>query len=118
MYPDYPCARAASRRCRMASAVLFVLTLAPVGLSHGVLTGTVSNAATGATLEGARVVLKPGGREVLTDELGSYRFDHVAPETAALSASYTGLNPTEVAVEVVPGAPTRRDIGLTSDIYL
>ncbi|MGH7957045.1 MAG: carboxypeptidase-like regulatory domain-containing protein [Opitutaceae bacterium] len=81
------------------------------------LTGTVTNAATGATLEGARVVLQGTDREVTTDSLGVYRIDHVPTAVVTLSVSYTGLNTVQVPVTIAPNAVTHKNVGLTSDIY-
>jgi len=82
-----------------------------------VLTGVVLNAATGRTLEGARVALPAAGRETLTDGEGVYRFNDLAPGTVQLTASYTGLNPVDLAVDLAPEPIQRRNIELTSDIY-
>jgi TonB-dependent receptor len=69
-------------------------------------------------LEGARVVLQGTGRELRTDSLGAYQFDNVPAGRLVLSVSYTGLNTLDVPVVFSPGAPARRDIGLTADIYM
>ena len=97
--------------------MLVAIALASFGFAQGALIGTVTNSATGATLEGARVTLKGTGLETITDSLGIYRFDNVAPGSAVVVASYTGLSNSEASVSVTGTAPTRRDIGLTSDIY-
>ncbi|MEY4941798.1 MAG: hypothetical protein RIQ93_3533, partial [Verrucomicrobiota bacterium] len=81
------------------------------------ITGVVTNAATGRTLEGARVVLQGTGRETLTDNQGTYRFSEVAPGSAVISVSYTGLTTVAIPVTVAAGTANRRDVGLTSDIY-
>ncbi len=81
------------------------------------LTGVITNSATGRALEGARVVLGTTGRDTLTDQTGTYRFNAVTPGPVVLKVSFTGLNTTDVSVEVSPGARTQRDIGLTADIY-
>lgn len=81
------------------------------------LTGTVTNTATGRTLEGARVVLEGMNREVLTDSQGSYRFDDVPPGSVTLAVSYTGLDPASVPLTLTAGTLNRHDIGLTSQIY-
>ena len=97
---------------------IFVLTVATTALAQSTITGTVTNAATGATLEGARVELQGTGRQVTTDSLGAYRFQNVPPGNTVLTVSYTGLKTTEVPVTVSAAGPTRKDVGLTSDIYL
>lgn len=81
------------------------------------ITGVVTNAATGKTLEGARVVLQGTGRETLTDNQGAYRFSDVALGNVVLSVSYTGLNNMDLPVVVAAGTANRRDVGLTSDVY-
>jgi TonB-dependent receptor len=81
------------------------------------LIGTVTNQATGRTLEGARVVLQGTGRETLTDEQGTYRFDDIAPGNVTVSVSYTGLKTLETPFVVAASGTSRRDIELTSDIY-
>lgn len=91
--------------------------LVSAALADATLLGTVTNSATGATLQGARVVLKSTGQEVVTDSLGLYRFENVPTDNATLSVSYTGLTAQEVVVPVSGSAVVRHDIGLTSDIY-
>lgn len=101
-------------------ALLFAAfaVIAGSAFAQHTLTGTISNAATGQNLEGARVVLKGTGRETLTDQQGVYRFDNVPAGAAVLQVSYTGLQPVEQAVQVTSTGPTQRhDIGLTADIY-
>ena len=97
-------------------SVLLAAIVSPV-FAQGSLTGTVTNAATGATLEGARVVLKGTGLETTSDGQGVYRFENAPPGSAVVSVSYTGLSVTDMAVVVSATAPTRRDVGLTADIY-
>jgi hypothetical protein len=82
-----------------------------------VLTGVVTNAATGNTLEGARVVVKGTSTEVYTDSQGVYRITGVSPGEATLSVSYTGLTTVDVPVIVRAGARMQHDVGLTADIY-
>jgi TonB-dependent receptor len=109
----------ADRLCRLRSVLLlFTATLAPAALAQGTVTGTVTNSATGATLEGARVALKNTAREVLTDELGTYRFTNVPAGDVVVSVSYTGLSPADASVTVPASGVARRDVGLTADIYL
>ena len=97
-------------------SVLLAAIVSPA-FAQGSLTGTVTNAATGATLEGARVVLKGTGLETTSDGQGVYRFENAPPGAAVVSVSYTGLSVTDMAVVVSATAPTRRDVGLTADIY-
>ena len=96
---------------------LFAGFFAPTANAQATLVGTVTNSATGRTLEGARVAIRGTNREALTDGQGVYRFDNLAPGDVALSVSYTGLDDAAVSAPVAPGAANRRDVGLTSDIY-
>src|SRR5215212_234764 len=78
--------------------ILASIIIACAGLMTGsasaqeILTGTVTNSATGQNLEGARVVLKGTAREAVTDSQGVYRFDNVPAGNAVLVVSYTGLD--------------------------
>ena len=111
--------RAAYPQWTLISVLLFCLGLAAQSaLGQESLTGTVTNSATGRTLEGASVAIKGTGREVITDRQGTYRFDNVAPGSVTLSVSYTGLTTQEVPVVVVSGAPNLQNVGLTADIYM
>ena len=103
-------------------AVIFALLMcfnlaAQSAFAQETLTGVVTNAATGRTLEGARVVLQGTGRETTTDRTGSYRFQNVAPGSVTVSVTYTGLNPLEIPVVVSAGGANRGDAKLTADIY-
>ncbi len=82
-----------------------------------ILTGTVSNAATNRTLEGARVTIVGTDRAVLTDNQGVYRLANVPPGDLVLSVSYTGLERMNIPVSVTPGSVARHDAKLTSAIY-
>lgn len=77
----------------------------------------MTNAATGKPLEGARIELQGTGRVTTADSTGEYRFTEVAPGSATLSVSYTGLNTIQVPVSVTTGTSARHDVGLTSEIY-
>lgn len=106
-------------RCSPIAAVflLFFGMLAQSAIAQATLLGTVTNAATGRTLEGARVTIKGSQIEVTADSQGVYRFDNVTTGNVLLAVSYTGLKTVEVAVAMVPGGVTRQDVGLTADIY-
>src|SRR5687767_7625792 len=111
-------------RSRFTRIVFVALCLLPLhwlfvqaASAQSSLVGTVTNAATGRALEGARVVIDGSDREVLTDSAGGFRFDGISPGPMKLTISYTGLDETTVPVTVQPGTQTRRDVGLTSQIY-
>ena len=109
--------RAAAPHWWPVALLAFLAGLAPAAFAQGSVSGTVTNAATGATLEGARVVLQGSGREATTDSLGTYRFDQVPAGEIMLAVSYTGLTSQQVPVTVAAGAVTQKNVGLTSDIY-
>lgn len=90
--------------------------LAPALRAQNAITGVVTNAATGRALEGARVVLKGTAREAATDGQGNFRFDDLPAGPVELTVTYTGLDPATVPV-VVAGPLTRRDVGLTAQVY-
>lgn len=94
-----------------------LLSLTSAALAQNVVSGTVTNAATGRALEGARVVIEGTNREVLTDGLGHFRLDDVPAGNVSLAVSYTGLDTATIPVAVQAGGETRRDVGLTSGVY-
>ena len=81
----------------------FVLTAA--GPSTGTLQGTVTNAATGATISGATVSIA-GGASTTTNGSGFYQFTNVAPNTYSVTASATGYNSSTINGVVVTGGNT------------
>ncbi len=112
-----------TRRVRVArnwlgsvALLLFGVLIQPA-FAQGALTGTVTNSATGAILEGARVVLQGKGLETTTDSLGVFRFENVPAGRTVIAVTYTGLSTAEEAVDVAGTGATRRDVGLTADIY-
>src|SRR5688572_16964524 len=85
--------------------------------AQAAVAGTVTNAATGRALEGARVAIDGTEHEVLTDSQGGFRIEGLPAGQVTLTVSYTGLDAKSVSVPVQPGTLTRRDIDLTSQIY-
>src|SRR5262245_1401161 len=95
--------------------VLLCLT-APMSLhaqsASGVIEGRVFSAASGGALVNARITLDGTGREIITDESGSYRFAGVPAGTVRLSVSYLGTEPQVVPVNVPAGGLVQRDVEL------
>ena len=83
----------------------------------GVITGVVSNSATGANLEGAEVTLQPGNVAVLTARDGRFVLPQVAPGTYTLTVTYSGLDPKKVEAIVSAGSTSNYDVGLSSEVY-
>ncbi len=86
-------------------------------VAQGTVTGIVTNAATGRALEGARVVLQGTGRATFTDKEGAYRFFDVSAGRIVVTISYTGLDSMDLPIDVAAGSTSRRDAGLTANIY-
>lgn len=103
--------RAASTMTRNAAPTLADKT------TTGTITGRIYNAATGAYLEGARVVLAPSGRSVLTQRDGSFSFSELPAGEYSASVAYTGLDADTFRVNLHAGETVRREIALTSQIY-
>ena len=82
----------------------------------GVITGVVSNQATGDLLAGARVRVEGAAAETESERDGSFTLP--APGgMVTLVVSYAGLETARRMVEVPPGAPARADFALTSAVY-
>jgi TonB-dependent receptor len=81
------------------------------------VTGSVSNSATRAALEGAAVSLSGSSATALTDRAGNFEFSGVAPGTYTLSVAYTGLDAHTQQVVVGAGRTVVPPIGLRSDVY-
>src|SRR5262245_14718452 len=106
--PYSGCLKAAFLRLTARAVLLFCIGM-EVQSARGpeTLTGSVTNSATGRTLQGAQVVFQETGREALTDSEGAFRFDNVAPGNVTLLVSYTGLDTTHVPVVVRAGTLNR-----------
>lgn len=80
------------------------------------LTGQVSNAATGAYLEGAVVDIDGTGETTLTDRQGRFWFSDLSPGLKTIVVSYSGLDTRRIPV-TAGGPRTIQDVALTSEIY-
>lgn len=107
---------------RALRALAFV-ALAAIGINSvsaqapGSITGQVSNAGTGAYLEGAVVTLEPGGATTLTSREGRFTFPQVPAGSHELTIAYTGLDSQTISVHVDAGTAVAQDVRLTSQIY-
>src|SRR5688572_17969714 len=81
----------------------------------GAVSGQVSNEATGAYLEGARIELQGTGTSTFTDRQGRYTLT-VPPGEATLLVSYTGLD-TQIVPLTIPSGSLTRNVALTSAAY-
>src|SRR5262245_50157909 len=105
----------ALRLCALATALLLAATVsAQTSPNAGTVTGTVSNVATGANLEGAEVTLQPGNISVLTARDGRFAVPNLAPGLYSVTAFYSGLDAKTIEARVTTGAASSYDIGLSS----
>ncbi|MBI4625191.1 MAG: TonB-dependent receptor [Verrucomicrobia bacterium] len=111
----HPVLRARCALVFMACIAIFINSAA--AQKTGAITGHVSNAGTGAFLQGAEIRLEPSGHSTLTTREGRFSFSQVPAGQHQLSASYTGLDTQTVAVNVQSGSTVNQEIELTSQIY-
>jgi iron complex outermembrane receptor protein len=97
------------------AAVLAVPTFIQAQPATGSIEGRVFNAATGNALINARVILEGTGREVITDESGSYRFGGVPAGQAKVTVSYLGLERQNVTLTVPAGGVATREFELVRE---
>ena len=90
---------------------------AEAAVSTGMLTGSVSNSATGNLLEGAQVAVPQLGLAALTDNTGRYVILNVATGTHEVTVNYIGLDTIRVQVTIAAGERSVRDFDLTTSIY-
>ncbi len=98
------------------SALLLVglmwLPAAANGAAPGMIEGRVTNEATGATLELARVTVDGSLLETFTDSDGRYRLTNVPPGTPRVRVFYTGAAVAVQPVPLAPGATVQHDVAL------
>ena len=119
---NYPMQRFAFSGRVLVSALLVAIGLvaAPVqaqSSANGTITGTVSNAGTGAYLEGAAVEISSLHRRVLTDSTGGFTINDVPPGEREVIATYAGLNPVRKVVTVEAGQRASSNLELSSPVY-
>lgn len=83
----------------------------------GTLTGSVSNAATGNLLEGAKIEFPQLGLISLTDNTGRFVLGNLPPGVHELVVSYIGLDAARTTVTIPAGQRTVRNFDLTTAIY-
>jgi iron complex outermembrane recepter protein len=83
----------------------------------GVVTGTVSNSATGNLLEGAHVEIPALGLAALTDNTGRFVLTGVPAGAHEVVVGYIGLDALRRQVSVAAGQRTNQDFDLTTAIY-
>ena len=111
------CSRAGFLRAchRILAGLVFAAVLEAA--EPGLITGTVSNPATGNLLEGARVEVSQLGLSTLTDATGRYVLPGVPAGTHDVVATYIGLDAARTQVTVTAGQRAVRNFDLTAAIY-
>ena len=111
--------RPLSFACRLLSFVLLCIYAPLSGLAQtasiGMVAGRISNASTGAYLEGVEVTVA-GLPPVLTDRSGGFTFSNVPAGTQVIRAYYTGLDVATQSVEVRAGQTAQAMITLGSSV--
>lgn len=100
----------------LCALVTAFIPLASRAADVSVLTGTVSNVATGNLLEGAKVEIPRLSVETLTDNTGRFVLS-VPPGTHEVVVSYLGLDPVRRQVVVSAGQRADQNFDLTTGIY-
>ncbi len=100
-----------------ACCALLVFALPATAAEPGLISGTVSNVATGNLLEGARVILPQLSHSVFTDATGRYVLAEIPAGVYTLEVSYIGLDAVRAPVTVEAGGRVQRNFDLTTAIY-
>lgn len=82
--------------------------------SGGAITGRVTEAATGAPLPGANVVVEGTTRGASTDSDGRFRLRDVPAGTQTVVVSFVGFEPAEATLTIDAGATVEEDFALES----
>ena len=113
--------RSSVRSLRLVALIPALLFASLLNLARaadtGVISGTISNSATGNLLQGAKVTIPQLGLTALSDETGRYVLTGVPAGTHELSVSYIGLDSARQQVTVAEGARAERSFDLTAAIY-
>ena len=87
-----------------------------IAQTNGIVTGRVSNAATGSYLESATVSVEGTSLQTATSRGGDFSLQ-VPPGKHTLVVAYTGLDSDRQTVDVAAGAVVMANFALTSGIY-
>jgi len=116
MNPRHSCVSVARLVVRCGSAL--ILAVVATGAAFGaMLSGNVSNAATGNLLEGARVEIPSLKAVALADQTGRYIFTDIPAGTYEVVATYIGLDEARFTVNVGADQRATHNFDLTAGIY-
>lgn len=82
--------------------------------ASGSISGRIQNVVTGQYLNQARVTVRGTDQVVFTDDSGVFRLTPVPAGYITLDVFYTGLDPQQVRIDVLPGQTVTQDVNLTS----
>lgn len=111
-----PGPRAWIRLFRRAATFAFLGVASLLFAQTGLITGTVSNQATGDLLPGATLSIEGTAINGASERDGAFSLP-VPAGTHTLVVSYAGLDAVKLTVSVPPGATVTRDVQLTSSVY-
>ena len=83
--------------------------------STGAVTGTVRRASDGQPIQGVYIKTNPGSGTVLTDDLGKFLFENLAPGNITFTAEKQGYSSSTLSVQVQAGITIQADIILNSN---
>src|SRR6202049_4279778 len=90
---------------------LFCTNVARAQEARGTISGAVKDSAAGV-LVGARVEVRPTGKNAVSDDQGQFRIPDVTAGQYTLTVSYVGFAPFSTSVTVAPGQVAPTDISL------
>jgi TonB-dependent receptor len=100
------------RVCALVVLIILTLAVSARGQSgRGTLTGTITDTQ-GASLQGVKVALNPGGATAVTDATGQFTLIGVAAGQYTVTASYAGFTSYVRVATVTDGKPVRVDAAL------
>ena len=103
-------------RAPLAFVLFAFVPLAAQTESSGTIRGTVTHAATGHFVEGAKLTLIGSDRTAIADSQGRYSFGALPAGDYRVRAESAGSTDSEIAVRVAGGATVRADFQLGSDV--
>jgi TonB-dependent receptor len=114
--PSGGCVPEETMKIKLASTLFALFSVGPlvaspaymvaqtVAATTGIINGTVKDA-TGAVLQGAKIVLEPTGTSVASDGQGSFTIRDVKPGSYTVTISYVGFAPFTSTIAVAPNQP-------------
>lgn len=109
--------RASLRVIAVSGTMVLAASLPAQTGPRGTLSGSISNSATRANLEGAVVEIPTLGIRVRSDSSGRFTAGGLPAGEHQVVVTYTGLDPMRETISVASGQVTIRDFALTSEVY-